>query len=41
MHRDHLGLWNSGASLLSLPEVNGHGQGDSRHRARWKQAYGK
>ncbi|MES5823379.1 restriction endonuclease [Streptomyces sp. RG80] len=41
VHRDHLGLWNNGASLLSLIEVNGRGQGDARHRARWKQAYGK
>lgn len=41
VHRDHLGLWNNGASLLSLAGVNGRGQGDSRHRARWKQAYGK
>ncbi|MEH0576861.1 restriction endonuclease [Streptomyces sp. B21-108] len=41
VHRDHLGLWNNGASLLSLSEVNGQGQGDSRHRARWKRAYGK
>jgi restriction system protein len=41
IHRDHLGLWNNGASLMSLTEVNGAGQGDSRHRARWKQAYGK
>ena len=41
VHRDHLGLWNSGASLLSLGEVNGGGQGDARHRTRWKQAYGK
>ncbi|MFF3140533.1 restriction endonuclease [Streptomyces sp. NPDC057927] len=41
VHRDHLGLWNNGASLLSLSGVNGHGQGDLRHRARWKQAYGK
>jgi restriction system protein len=41
VHRDHLGLWNNGASLLSLTEVNGRGQGDSRHRARWKQAYGR
>lgn len=39
VHRDHLGLWNNGASLLSLTEVNGQGQGDSRHRARWKRAY--
>ncbi|MGX5188321.1 restriction endonuclease [Streptomyces avermitilis] len=41
VHRDHLGLWNNGASLLALSDVNGHGQGDSRHRDRWKQAYGK
>ncbi|MFF4507568.1 restriction endonuclease [Streptomyces sp. NPDC001401] len=41
VHRDHLGLWNNGASLLSLSGVNGQGQGDTRHRARWKQAYGK
>lgn len=40
VHRDHLGLWNNGASLLSLSEVNGRGQGDARHRRRWKQAYG-
>ncbi|MFF8314849.1 restriction endonuclease [Streptomyces lydicus] len=41
VHRGHLGLWNSGASLLSLGEVNGGGQGDSRHRPRWRQAYGE
>ncbi|WP_340560030.1 restriction endonuclease [Streptomyces sp. GSL17-111] len=40
VHRDLLGLWNSGASLTSLIEVNGSGQGDVRHRARWKQTYG-
>ncbi len=39
VHRDHLGLWNNGASLLSLSEVNGSGQGERRHRARWKQTY--
>ncbi|OXY99231.1 restriction endonuclease [Streptomyces diastatochromogenes] len=41
VHRDHLGLWNNGAYLWSLSRVNGRGQGDSRHRARWKQVYGK
>lgn len=41
VHRDHLGLWNSGATLLSLGEVNGGGQGDTRHRTRWRQAYGE
>ncbi|MFH8472489.1 restriction endonuclease [Streptomyces sp. NPDC018000] len=37
VHRDHLGLWNNGASLLSLGAVNGLGQGDRRHRERWKE----
>ncbi|MFE4806426.1 restriction endonuclease [Streptomyces nigrescens] len=41
VHRDHLWLWNSGASLLSLGEVTGGGQGDSRHWTRWRQAYGE
>ncbi|WP_445133399.1 restriction endonuclease [Streptomyces sp. DW26H14] len=40
VHRDHLGLWNNGASLVSLGAVNGSGQGDRRHRARWKKTYG-
>ncbi|RRR82822.1 restriction endonuclease [Streptomyces sp. RP5T] len=40
VHRDLLGLWNNGASLVSLAGVNGRGQGDARHRTRWKQAYG-
>ncbi|AWK09972.1 restriction endonuclease [Streptomyces spongiicola] len=39
VHRDHLGLWNNGASLLSLGTVNGLGQGDRRHRERWKATY--
>ena len=39
VHRDRLGLWNSGASLLSLSEVNGAGQGGRRHRARSKETY--
>lgn len=39
VHRDHLGMWNNGASLLSLNDVNGAGQGDRRHRARWKETY--
>ncbi|WP_259297141.1 restriction endonuclease [Streptomyces griseoaurantiacus] len=41
LHRDFFGLWNSGTSLLSLAEVNGRGQGEARHRARWKQTYAK
>ncbi|MFF3733704.1 restriction endonuclease [Streptomyces sp. NPDC002476] len=40
VHRDHLGLWNNGASLLSLGAMNGMGQGDRRHRERWKETYG-
>lgn len=40
MHRDHVGLWNSGAALASLLGVSGAGQGDGRHRARWKKTYG-
>ncbi|MER6525634.1 restriction endonuclease [Streptomyces sp. NPDC001508] len=39
VHRDHLGLWNNGASILSFSQVNGSGQGDRRHRARWKETY--
>ena len=38
--RDLLGVWNSGASLSSLFGVNGSGQGDARHRARWRTTYG-
>jgi restriction system protein len=41
VHRDHFGLWNNGASLESLIDVNGAGQGDRRHRARWKKTYGR
>ncbi|WP_329136509.1 restriction endonuclease [Streptomyces sp. NBC_00670] len=41
VHRDHFGLWNNGTSLLTLSEVNGKGQGDSRHRGRWKRTYGR
>lgn len=40
IHRDHLGLWNNGSSLESLIAVNGSGQGDQRHRARWVKTYG-
>ena len=39
IHRDHLGVWNSGASLASFDAVNGAGQGDRRHRSRWKRTY--
>ncbi|MCZ4608856.1 restriction endonuclease [Streptomyces sp. Lzd4kr] len=41
LHRDFFGLWNNGTPLLSLAEVNGRGQGQARHRARWKQTYSK
>lgn len=41
VHRDLLGVWNGGASLMSLAGINGAGQGDARHRSRWKQAYSK
>jgi restriction system protein len=41
LHRDFFGLWNNGTPLLSLAEVNGSGQGEARHRARWKQTYSK
>ncbi|MYV72330.1 restriction endonuclease [Streptomyces sp. SID2131] len=40
VHRDHFGLWNNGASLPSLGAVTGLGQGDRRHRERWKETYG-
>ena len=40
VHRDHLGLWNNGASLPAVSAVNGSGQGDRQHRARWKETYG-
>ncbi|MCX5123566.1 MULTISPECIES: restriction endonuclease [unclassified Streptomyces] len=40
IHRDHLGLWNNGTSVLSLSNVNGSGQGDRQHRARRKETYG-
>ncbi|MCX4628513.1 restriction endonuclease [Streptomyces sp. NBC_01443] len=39
VHRDHLGQWNNGATLLSLREVNGLGQGDRRHHQRWRDTY--
>ncbi|MGI5458681.1 restriction endonuclease [Streptomyces sp. CA-249302] len=41
VNRDLLGSWNSGASLPSLMGVNGSGQGDATHRARWRTTYGR
>lgn len=40
VHRDLLGLWNKGARLTDLFEINGGGQGDRVHRARWRETYG-
>ncbi|MCF2532891.1 restriction endonuclease [Yinghuangia soli] len=40
IHRDFLGLWNSGTRLSALAELNGTGQGDARHRRRWRDTYG-
>jgi restriction system protein len=39
VHRDLLGMWNKGAPLSSFPVVGGAGQGDQRHRTRWKTTY--
>ncbi|WP_329065841.1 restriction endonuclease [Streptomyces sp. NBC_01429] len=41
VHRDHFGLWNNGTPLHSLTPLNGRGQGDTAHRARWRDTYGK
>lgn len=41
VHRDLLGLWHQGTPLPTLGALKGRGQGDTRHRARWRQAYGK
>lgn len=40
IHRDILGLWNKGTPLMNLFEINGSGQGDRAHQARWKNTYG-
>ncbi|MGW1195448.1 restriction endonuclease [Streptomyces sp. NPDC002536] len=40
IHRDLLGLWNSGTSLEAVAGVNGAGQGDRNHQRRWKKTYG-
>lgn len=39
LHRDLLGQWNMGTPLPALLPFNGSGQGDQRHRRRWKQTY--
>ncbi|WP_078076373.1 restriction endonuclease [Streptomyces niveus] len=40
VHRDLLGLWNTGTPLPALLPLNGTGQGDRTHRKRWKDTYG-
>ncbi|GAA1928461.1 hypothetical protein GCM10009716_40340 [Streptomyces sodiiphilus] len=40
VNRDLLELWNDGTPLEMLIALGGAGQGDRRHRARWKRAYG-
>ncbi|MFI1014350.1 restriction endonuclease [Streptomyces sp. NPDC020965] len=40
IHRDLLGQWNTGTPLTALLPLNGSGQGDRRHRRRWKRTYG-
>jgi restriction system protein len=39
LHRDLLGQWNIGTPLPALLPINGTGQGDQRHRRRWRQTY--
>ncbi|MBU7599413.1 restriction endonuclease [Streptomyces sp. P38-E01] len=39
VHRDLLGQWNTGSPLSELLPINGSGQGDRRHRRRWKETY--
>ncbi|MFG2926925.1 hypothetical protein ACGFYA_36235 [Streptomyces sp. NPDC048305] len=39
IHRDHPGLWNNGASLLSLDAANGLEQGDRRDQVRRQETY--
>ncbi len=41
VHRDLLGLWNSGTPLTALLAVGGAGQGDAAHRRRWRETYGR
>ncbi|MFD5026773.1 restriction endonuclease [Streptomyces sp. NPDC058373] len=41
VHRDLLGLWNTGTPLTALLPLNGAGQGDAAHRRRWRETYGR
>ncbi|WP_223291253.1 restriction endonuclease [Streptomyces avicenniae] len=40
VHRDLLASWLAGASFASVAGLGGRGQGDGRHLARWRRAYG-
>ncbi|WFB11828.1 restriction endonuclease [Streptomyces sp. LX-29] len=39
VHRDLLGVWNTGTPLQAMLPLNGAGQGDRAHRKRWKDTY--
>ncbi|MFE6718674.1 restriction endonuclease [Streptomyces albidoflavus] len=41
VHRDLLGLWNTGTPLTTLLALGGAGQGDATHRRRWRETYGR
>ncbi|XXP69042.1 restriction endonuclease [Streptomyces sp. BBFR102] len=41
VHRDLLGLWNTGTPLTALLDLGGAGQGDTAHRRRWRETYGR
>ncbi|RZE97317.1 hypothetical protein C0L86_16595 [Streptomyces sp. SCA2-2] len=41
VHRDLLGLWNTGTPLTTLLALGGAGQGDAAHRRRWRETYGR
>ncbi|WP_369202107.1 restriction endonuclease [Streptomyces sp. PU-14G] len=39
VHRDLLGVWNTGTPLQAMLPLNGMGQGDRAHRRRWRNTY--
>ncbi|WP_308119086.1 restriction endonuclease [Streptomyces sp. JJ38] len=39
VHRDLLGVWNTGTPLQAMVPLNGTGQGDRAHRKRWRDTY--
>ncbi|CAM5402231.1 restriction endonuclease [Streptomyces diastaticus] len=41
VHRDLLGLWNTGTPLTALLGLGGAGQGGAAHRRRWRETYGR